>query len=240
MDELLCNLLISQDSIQSSLRKRGKKHIEKTIYGKMKAIREQKAKLEEADGWEILKKNKKSFRLKKDKPLDEQLEDEVWSVLAKMGFDELSDGRKFKIKDGNSDRQIDVFAKDRETAIVIECTQCDIYKKKDLSNLINKIIRLKSGVAKSINSHYGNEPKLKIRWVIATKNIEIPKENLQITEQEKIVFLNENDLNYYNKLTKLIKKSAKYQFLSHIFSDEPIGGSIGTCNKREDGKKYIL
>ena len=224
MDELLGNLLIQEEDIKSELRKRGKTHIEKTIYGKTKTIREEKAKLEETDGWEILKKNEKSFRLKKDKPLDEQFEDNVWTILAKMGFDELSDGRQFKIKDGNNYRQIDVFAKDRETAIIIECTQCDKYKKKDLSNLINKIIRLKSGIAKSINSHYENETKLKIRWAIAIRNIEIPKENSQIAEQEKIIFLDENDLNYYSKLTRIIKKSAKYQFLSHLFSDEHIGG----------------
>ena len=225
MDELLCNLLISQDCIKSSLRKRGKTFIEKTIYGKTKEIREEKAKLEADDeGWEILRRNKKSFRLKKDKPLDEQLEDQVWCILAKMGFDELSAGRNFKIKDGNLDRQIDVFAKDRETAIVVECTQCEDYKRKDISDLINKIAKLKGGTSDSIKEYYGNEPKLKIRWVIATKNIEITKSNRQVADQEKIVLLDENDLNYYNKLTKLLKHTSKYQFLSHLFSDEEISG----------------
>jgi len=224
MAELLGNLLIQEEDIKASLRKRGKTYNEKTISGKTKAIREKKAKLEATDGWEILRKSKKSFRLKKDKPLDEQLEDEVWCILAKMDFDELSDGRNFKIKDGNRDRQIDVFAKDRETAIVVECTQCEDYKRKDISDLINKIAKLKSGTSDSINKYYGREPKLKIRWVIATRNIEITKSNMQIAEQEKIVFLDENDLNYYSKLTKLLKKSAKYQFLSHLFSDEQIGG----------------
>jgi len=225
MSEVIWSLLTEDDEIQSALRKRSKSYKEKTVRGKTKAIREEKAKIEaEDDGWEILTKNKKSYRLKKDKPLDEQIEDEVWCILAKMGFDELSDGRNFTIKDGEKDRQIDVFAKDRETAIIVECTQCEDYKRKDLSNLINKIAKLKSGTSDSINMYYGKEPKLKIRWVIATRNIEITKENLQIAEQEKIVFLNENDLYYYGKLTKLLKKSAKYQFLSHLFSEEQIGG----------------
>jgi len=122
-----------------------------------------------------------------------------------MGFDELSDGRDFTIKDGNLDRQIDVFAKDRETAIVVECTQCEDYKRKDISDLINKIAKLKGGTSDSIKEYYGNEPKLKIRWVIAIRNIEVTKSNKEIAEQEKIVILDDNDLNYYSKLAKRLK-----------------------------------
>ncbi|MDP8314441.1 MAG: DGQHR domain-containing protein [Candidatus Celaenobacter antarcticus] len=225
MSDLIGNLLTEEGEIKSVLSKRGKGYIEKTISGKTRVIREEKAKLEADDeGWEILRRNKKSFRLKKDKPLDEQLEDEVWCILAKMGFDELSDGRDFTIKDGNLDRQIDVFAKDRETAIVVECTQCEDYKRKDISDLINKIAKLKGGTSDSIKEYYGNEPKLKIRWVIAIRNIEVTKSNKEIAEQEKIVILDDNDLNYYSKLAKRLKDFSKYQFLSHLFSDEEISG----------------
>ena len=225
MSYLIGNLLTEEDEIKSSLSKRSKGFIEKTISGKTKAIREEKAKLEaEDEGWEILRKNKKSYRLKKEKPHDEQLEDEVWCILAKMGFDELSDGRNFTIKDGEQDRQIDVFAKDRETAILIECTKCEDYKRKDISDLINKIVKLKGGTSNSIKEYYGNEIKLKIRWVIATRNIEVTRSNKQIADHEKIVLLDENDLNYYTKLSKLLKHTSKYQFLSHLFSDEEISG----------------
>ena len=134
MPEYLGKLLVDKDDISKSLRLRKKTYIEKTITGKNLEIAKQKALLEEEDGWTILRKNKKSFCVKKDKPLSEQLEDEIWSIVACMGFNELSNGRDFKIdvKDTINPRQIDVFAKDRESAIMIECTCCEEAKKMSL------------------------------------------------------------------------------------------------------------
>ena len=41
-----------------------------------------------------VKETATSYRLEKDKPLDEQLEDEFWCIVAKMGFDELSERKR--------------------------------------------------------------------------------------------------------------------------------------------------
>ena len=76
----------------NTLSKRKKKVIEKKISAKTFEILEQKAELEKAEGWRIRKTKKKkptSYWVEKDKPLDEQLEDELWCTVAKMGFDEL-------------------------------------------------------------------------------------------------------------------------------------------------------
>jgi DNA sulfur modification protein DndB len=58
------------------------------------------------------------------KPPDEQLEDEVWCILAQMVFSEMSKGRRFQraVEDGLPARQVDVFAKDDETVVIVECT----------------------------------------------------------------------------------------------------------------------
>ena len=69
-------------------------------------------------------------------------------------------------------RQIDVFAKDDETALLVECTCCDERKEKNLNELIEKIISISKAAFTSINKHYKSGPKLKIRWIIATRNIE--------------------------------------------------------------------
>jgi len=66
MSDLIGNLLTEEGEIKSVLSKRGKGYIEKTISGKTRVIREEKAKLEADDeGWEILRRNKKSFSAKK-------------------------------------------------------------------------------------------------------------------------------------------------------------------------------
>ncbi len=226
---LLDALITDGKQISNILSKRKKKVIEKKISAKTTEILEQKAELEKAEGWNVRKTRKKkptSYWLEKDKPLDEQLEDELWCIAAKMGFDELSDGRNFTINAGDEvpPRQIDVFAKDREAALLIECTQCETPKKKSMAHLIEKIESLKGKIANSIKSHYGVTPKLKIRWIIATRNIDWPEVDLKKAEAAKIIVLRDTEIDYYNQLSDHLKKGAKYQFLSHIFSNEEISG----------------
>ncbi len=226
MSEYLGPLLTEPYEIVPALRKRKKTYIEKSITGKTKKVLEEKAKLEETDGWRILRKNKRSFRLSKDKPASEQLEDELWSIVASMGFDELSDGRNFRInvdKVSNS-RQIDVFAKDDESALFIECTGSEEPKKKKMGPLIEKIVSIRSKIFKSVNAHYGRSSNLKLRWIIATRKIEWGKADLEKAKSENIIVLRDNEISYYKKLTQLYKKAAKYQILSHVFSGESIKG----------------
>jgi hypothetical protein len=234
MFDYLGELLVDKDEIAKSLTKRRKTFIEKSVSVTTKKMTKaetlenlkQKAELEEADGWTILRKSKKSFRLKKEKQLDEQLEDEIWTIMALMGFDEMSDGRHFKIKVGDdiNPRQIDVFVKDRESVINIECTHCEENKKRNMSELIEKISSMKGKVAESIKTHYGNNPKLKIGWVIATRNIDWGNADLEKAKREKITILREDEIEYYRKLTGHLKGAAKYQLLSQIFSNEEISG----------------
>ena len=148
MSEFLGPLLTDQDVITAALRRRRKKIIEDTIKAKDLELLDEKLAVEEKDGWRLLRKNKASYRIARDKPLDEQLEDEVWCILAQMQFKELSDGRLFKIKTGKETepRQIDVFAKDDETAIFVECTRRDTPGTKRIFPLIEKIERDRKSV----------------------------------------------------------------------------------------------
>ncbi|MFH1216667.1 MAG: DGQHR domain-containing protein [Pseudomonadota bacterium] len=226
MTEFLSPLLVGHNRINSALRTRRNKFTEKSISSKSKENLEEKAILEGNDGWEVLRKNMQSYRLGKNKPLDEQLEDALWCIAAKMGFDELSDGRNFTINVGEdvNPRQIDIFCKDRETAVFIECTCSEVPKRKRMTNLIEKIESIQPKVAQSVNAHYGKNPKLKLRWVIATRNIEWGDADLEKAKVAKIIVLRDQEIDYYSKLTEHLKSAAKYQFLSHIFHNESISG----------------
>lgn len=233
MSEYLGPLLREPDTIRSSLIKRKKKYIEKTVSSSNKDNLEDKISLEEKDDWRRLslklKKNKRSFscRLAKDKPIDEQLEDEIWTIVAKMGFHELSHGRNFTVSVGPDvkPRQIDVFAKDDESALFIECTGCEEPKKKKMGSLIEKIESIRPKVYQSIKSHYTND-KLKLKWIIATRNIEWGAADLDKAKAANIIVLTDKEINYYKKLVDIYKNAAKYQFLSHVFA----GGSIKGLN----------
>ncbi|MBM3330026.1 MAG: hypothetical protein FJY67_11260, partial [Calditrichaeota bacterium] len=127
MSEYLGPLLTDKSEIAKTLVSRKKSHIEKSVSISQRLPKAetldrlmQKAALEEPDGWTILRKPKKytkTLRLKKSKPIDEQLEDRIWVTLAYMGFSEMSIDRNFRISvgEGLNSRQIDVYAKDNES-----------------------------------------------------------------------------------------------------------------------------
>ena len=226
MSEYLGPLLTDQDAITAALRKRKKKVIEKTIKANNINLLDEKLAVEEKDGWKLVRKNKASYRIAMDKPLDEQLEDEVWCILAQMQFKEMSDGRQFKIQTNKETepRQIDVFAKDDETAIYVECTQRDEPGRKRMAPLIEKIISIQDKVTKSLHAHYGKTPKLKQGWVIATRNIGWSNTDLVKAKAANITVLRDTELDYYIKFTRLYKLAAKYQLLAHLFANEKIIG----------------
>jgi DNA sulfur modification protein DndB len=222
--------LVDGDDIARELRVRTSNLEYKTIRGsKMKLILEKVA-IEEKEGWSKSKRNSKSYKLSKPKPEDEKLEDELWCIVAKMGFKELSSGRNFTIetkKDPNP-RQIDVFAKDDEVALIIECTQCATPTKKNMSKLIDKIASFKGGISKSITSYYGREKKIKPKFIIATRNVEWGKADIEKCKNEQISILTDTELDYYKSLTQFLKSAARYQFNAHLFA----GADVPALNKR--------
>ena len=218
--------LLRGDAIKTELRKRKQKDVYQSVTGSTKNLIAKKVKLEEADGWRTVRKNLKSTRMAKAKPADEQLEDEVWRILAQMGFDEMSKGRQFKInvEDGLPRRQIDVFAKDDETVVIVECTRRDVPGKRSMVQLIEKIQAMREGLHESIRRAYGRQPKLKVQPVIATRYIAWRDVDLDRCARAKIGVLTDSELDYYLELVKHLKQAARYQFLGHVFGGQKIDG----------------
>ena len=218
--------LVSGDEITSELRIRKQKDVYKTVQGSSKKLIAEKVKLEEADGWRTVRKNAKSTRMAKEKPAGEQLEDEVWSILAQMGFKKMSKGRKFKIavEDGLSPRQIDVFAKDDEAVIIVECTRRDTPGKKRMAQLIEKIRAIRGNLLKSVRKTYGQKAKLKVKYAIATRNISWSDVDLAKCEEAQIAVITDGELDYYAALVQYLKHAARYQFLGHMLGGQKIDG----------------
>ena len=232
--------LVSGDEITTELRRRKRKDVYKTVSGSSKKLIAAKVRLEEADGWRTARKNAKSTQMAKAKPVDEQLEDEAWSILAQMGFKEISKGRQFAIavEDGLPRRQIDVFAKDDETVIIVECTRRDTPGKKGMAPLIEKIRAIRENLFKSIRKAYGQKVKLKVKYVIATRNISWSDVDLAKCEQAKIAVITDGELNYYAALVQHLKHAARYQFLGHMFGGQKIDGLAkkNLSDPRQDGR----
>ena len=155
---------------------------------------------EEADGWRVLRRNKRSIRLCRYKPIDRQLEDDVWSLFYRMGFEELNADRNFTIQlsENAPPRQLDVFAKDHQTAFIVECTHSRDNGAKSVKALIDKIGAIRQEVVKAVHSHYGRDPKLKTKFAIATRNIDWRAADRARAADAGVAVITEDDIAYFH------------------------------------------
>jgi DNA sulfur modification protein DndB len=214
------------DDLKPVYARRARRDDEKTVTAGTKAALALKIAAEEADGWRVLKSNKKSVRVAKQKPVDRQLEDDVWCLLYRMGFKELNIDRTFAVQVGPNtpSRQLDVFAKDDETIFIVECTHSRETGPKSVKSLLDKIGAIREDVVKAVHQHYGREPRLKVKFAIATRNMEWREADLTRANNSGISVLNDEDLKYFGKLTDLLKGAARYQFLGRYLRGEKVEG----------------
>src|SRR5579862_8420825 len=218
--------IVSGDELKAIYALKSKKDDEKTISASSKDALALKLKGEEADGWRVLRKNKRSIRLAKEKPTDRQLEDDVWCLLYRMGFKELNVDRNFCITAGDNapKRQLDVFAKDDATVFIVECTHSRETGPKSVKGLIDKVGAIREEIVKAIHTHYGRDPKLKVKFAIATRNIEWRSADRARAEDSGVPIITEDDLSYFERLTDILKSAARYQFLGRYFRGQGVDG----------------
>ena len=127
-------------------------------------------------GWQFDRRLIRVTKVKREKPIDERLENRFWMLLVKMGYPEISDGRSFTIlieRKGAEPlrKQIDVFAKDEETVIVAECKASAKPTRRSLQKDIEEFANLKGPISAAIHRHYGTDFKPKIIWLFVTENV---------------------------------------------------------------------
>lgn len=174
----------------------------------------------QADGWSIYKEYKTSVRMTRPKSLDIAFEDEVWSMFAKMGFTHLNKDRHFKLPysdNSNLTQQIDVFAADEETVLIIECkTTGGEPKQSNFKETIEAIGGKKEGLLTTIRHLFPNH-KYKVKFILATKNYYLSPQDTQRLDNYGIIHFDEEIVKYYTDLIKHLGISAKYQLLGSLF-----------------------
>lgn len=121
------------------------------------------------DGWEYVStyKDKRYIRVQKQRPLSERFENKVWQMLYNMGYPKMNKDDKFVISysktDPNLTQQIDVFAVDNETAIIVECKTAETVSKKDYKTEIDAYKGNIGEIIRGIRKQYGK--KLKIKFI---------------------------------------------------------------------------
>lgn len=229
--------LVSGDALDLAYKKRNVKYVYKKVV-------KQDLQPFVDEGWERTGyRSKKYFRLRKLKDVGPGFEDEVWCIFKKMGFNEMSKDNNFVIHRHrtNLTKQIDVFAKDEQVICIVECKAAkNPHTKRSLDKNIDQLAAIRHEIELSIFDYYldpGNRKKLKIVWILATKNIDISENDRERAKQARIRIL--DDITYYSELSNHFGKSSKYQFLADMFPGrdipeliEPIPAVKGTMGDR--------
>ena len=224
-EELKLNIfkkLISEKDISKELRVRKKAFINQTIPNKN--IAEYDDLIE--DGWELEKEFKTSKRLKKNKSHDVLFEDKVWSLFASLGFRLLNKNRDLELpyikSNSKQTQQIDVFAKDDETIIIVECKSTKEENKrgdfkKDLEAYKSKI----GGIRTTINQLFPDQ-KLKFKFILATENYSISEPDVERLNNINGVHFDDDVIEYYINMHKQVGLASRYQLLGALFGGQEI------------------
>ena len=201
----------------------------------------------ETNGWQVDKTLKRLTKVKREKEIDERLENRFWMLLFKLGYPEINEGRNFTIlieRKGAEPlrKQIDVFGKDEETVIVAECKACEKLNKRSLQKDIEEFANLKGPISQAIRKHYGQEVKLKIIWLFVTENVIWSAPDKQRALGENIRIITEKELRYYAQIAEHLGKAARYQFLAEFLKDQQIpelsGKTASAIKGRLGGKTF--
>jgi len=203
----------------------------------------------EAKGWQVdtKRKLKRATKVKREKDIDERLENRFWMLLFKLGYPELSDGRNFTVlieRKGAEPlpKQIDVFGKDDETVIVAECKASGKLTRRSLQKDIEEFANLKGPITSAVRKHYGRDLKLKIIWFFVTENIIWSVPDRQRALGENIRIITERELRYYAQIADHLGRAARYQFLAEFLKDQQIpelsGMTVPAIRGKLGGKPF--
>lgn len=199
------------------------------------------------DGWVVEKTLKTKTRLKKQKPIDERLENRLWMLFYRIGYNELNQGRNFQIRinRNGSDtlkKQIDVYAKDDETVIVAECKASNRLGKRSLQKDVEEFANLKGPLTLSIKNYYGNNFKPKIIWLFVTENIIWSRQDRERALSQNIKIVTERELRYYQQIAEHLGLAARYQFLAEFLKEQQVPGLqnkvVPAIRGKLGGKKF--
>ena len=217
--------LVRDDEIGKVYRKRKIPYEETTIWETSLPEYETEHWYKSADTKKVNKTGTKKIKIRRDKPLATQFEDEVWTMFYKMGFHVMNRDDHFTIYYDPSapsfSQQIDVFAADEDTVLVIECKTAEQPKRETFKKQIEAL----GGNMQKIRNTIYARPEFqnkKVKFIWATKNIILPPNDIERLNGYGIAYFNDDSVQYYTQLADHLGKAARYQLLGDIFQGTEI------------------
>lgn len=189
--------------------------------------RERKVALEELEeeGWEYVKDyaDSKFVKVRKEKPFYERFEDQIWLLFFQMGFKHLNRDANFKMNyDFNNPdftQQIDVFAADDETILIVECKSSEDLNEVQFKKDIEKLHGQMEGLRKCALKQY---PGRKVKFIWATHNCIMSAKDIKRLQEWYIIFFSDSTIQYYSELVKHLGTCSRYQLLGNLLANTEI------------------
>ncbi|WP_343303930.1 DGQHR domain-containing protein [Chitinophaga niabensis] len=176
-------------------------------------------------GWHIKAELKTVTKIYKPKPSDIAFEDKVWSLFAMLGFNLMNKDRHFHLpydkKNTSLTQQIDVFAKDDETVLIVECRSSNKDKIGDFKKELEAMKSKKQGLINTICALFPAK-KPKFKYVLATSRLGLSEIDESRLKNIDGVHFSEEVIDYYYDLHSQIGIAARYQLLGTLFSGQEI------------------
>lgn len=182
------------------------------------------------EGWQVLKRNESSVRLRKDKSLATYFEDRVWHLMYKLGFASLSgEGGAGLVSDAKEEpptsNQIDVAAVDEDVALAIECkTSNRPARRPQFQQELGKFVLLKAPFTAAIRKQQSGSSKKQIAFAIFTCNAILSESDRKRASDQSVTLLDEKDLAYYEDLVAHLGPAARFQFLADLLQGKTVQG----------------
>jgi DNA sulfur modification protein DndB len=216
----LMGKLISGSDISQQLRLRRADSYNESYINDSELLKEKLS-----NGWEVKAKLKTKTKVYFPKPNDIGFEDKVWSLFALLGFKLMNKDRYFHIpydkKNSNLTQQIDVFAKDDETVLLIECRSSTKDKVGDFKKELEAMKSKKQGIINSISALFPTT-KPKFKYILATSRLSISEVDESRLSNIGGIHFSEEIIDYYYFLQSQIGIASRYQLLGTLFEGQEI------------------
>lgn len=185
-----------------------------------KSVKHAEVKMYEMQGWKVVRKNINTTRIRQSKPPDVLFEDRVWMIFYNLGFWNMNESRKCKLKFNSYTKQIDVLARDNDNIFIVDCLSSQKEGVINAKSKLEEFVGKQEDIKKAIYSEWGYRcGRINIVVVISSMDKREQDEEYVRSKRDKNILLWSNrDIRYIENLIQQIGPSAKYQLYSIIFA----------------------
>ncbi len=106
-------------------------------------------------------------------------------------------------------KQVDVFAKDDETVVVVECKSCNEVQSRDLRKDVSAFAALRKPMANEIRRHFGKDYKPKILWAFATWNVIWKASDAALAKENNIAVIKDREIRYLEEISRALRGAGR-------------------------------